>query len=178
MAQMKSLHELYIDQLKDLYSAESQITKALPKMIKAATSQELRQAFEQHLAQTEQQMERVRQILESHGAKAGGKTCKGMQGIIEEAQELLEKQDKADPHVLDAGLIAAAQHVEHYEIAGYGTVCAYAERMGHTRDLEMLRATLSEEEMTDQLLTRIAESGVNQMAEDSIGHNVGNGKSM
>lgn len=164
MAQLKTLQDLYIEQLKDLYSAESQITKALPKMIKATTNEQLRAAFQQHLTETEQQVQRLTQVLEPHGEKGTGKPCKGMQGILEEGAELLEKQDKADPYVLDAALLAAAQHVEHYEIAGYGTVVTYAELLGDTNGAQLLKQTLAEEERTDQSLTQLAESSINNTA--------------
>ena len=118
--EMESLKELYVDELKDLYSAEKQLVKALPRMAKNATNAELQQAFTKHLEETEGHVERLEQIFEMLGERAGGKTCKGMEGLIEEAKELLE-EDAAE-EVLDAGLISKAQHVEHYEIAGYGTV--------------------------------------------------------
>ena len=151
---MTSLRDLYIHQLKDLYSAEKQLTKALPKMVKAAGSDDLRQAFEEHLEVTRQQMERLEQILEELGQKLSAPKCKGMEGIIEENQELL-KED-AEEAVLDAGLIAGAQKVEHYEIAGYGTARTYAEMLGEANAARLLEQTLQEEEETDRLLTELA----------------------
>jgi ferritin-like metal-binding protein YciE len=165
MVALNDLNDLLIDQLKDLYNAEGQLTKALPKMAKAATNPELKQAFENHLAQTEEHVNRLEQVFESIGEKAKGKTCAAMKGLIEEAKELLDED--ARPEVLDAGLIAAAQRVEHYEIAGYGTVRTYCESLGHTEAARLLQQTLDEEGNTDKLLTKIAESHVNQMAENA-----------
>jgi ferritin-like metal-binding protein YciE len=165
MASLNDLNDLLIEQLKDLYNAEGQLTKALPKMAKAATNAELKQAFQNHLAETEEHINRLEQVFESIGEKAKGKTCAAMKGLIEEAKELLEED--AEPEVLDAGLIAAAQRVEHYEIAGYGTVRTWAESLGHGEAAKLLQKTLDEEGKTDKLLTQIAESHVNQMAEDA-----------
>ena len=123
--EMESLQELYVDELKDLYSAEKQLVKALPKMVKNATNAELKEAFSNHLDETEGHVQRLEKIFQMLGEKAGGKKCKGMEGLIEEAKELLEED--ASDEVLDAGLISKAQHVEHYEMAGYGTVRTYAE---------------------------------------------------
>jgi ferritin-like metal-binding protein YciE len=167
MVALNDLNDLLIDQLKDLYNAEGQLTKALPKMAKAASNPELKQAFENHLAQTEEHVNRLEQVFESLGEKAKGKTCAAMKGLIEEAKELLGED--AQPEVLDAGLIAAAQRVEHYEIAGYGTVRTYAESLGHSEAARLLQQTLDEEGSTDKLLTKIAESHVNQMAENAGG---------
>src|SRR3954463_6826127 len=146
--EMESLKELYVDELKDLYSAEKQLVKALPKMAKNATNPELQQAFTQHLEETEGHVERLEQIFEMLGERAGGKKCKGMEGLIEEAKELLEED--ASEEVLDAGMISKAQHVEHYEIAGYGTVRTYARQLGFDDQAELLQETLDEEGKTDE----------------------------
>jgi ferritin-like metal-binding protein YciE len=156
---LETLQDLYVSELKDLYSAENQIVKALPKMAQAATDQSLRAAFEEHLAQTQGQVRRLEQIFERLEKSPGGKTCKGMQGLLAEGQELL-KED-AEPAVLDAGLIAAAQRVEHYEIAGYGTVRTYATLLGDERAVRLLQQTLDEEGATDKKLTRLAETAIN-----------------
>lgn len=161
--EMESLKELYIEELKDLYSAEKQLVKALPKMVKNSTNSELRQAFSKHLEETEGHVERLEQIFEMLGERAGGKKCKGMEGLIEEAKELLE-EDAAE-EVLDAGLISKAQHVEHYEMAGYGTVRTYAEQLGFDDQAKLLQQTLDEEGTANELLTQIAESSVNLDAE-------------
>ena len=162
--EMESLKELYVDELKDLYSAEKQLVKALPRMAKNATNPELQQAFTQHLEETEGHVERLEQIFEMLGERAGGKKCKGMEGLIEEAKELLE-EDAAE-EVLDAGLISKAQHVEHYEIAGYGTVRTYAQQLGLDDQAKLLQQTLDEESNANELLTQIAESSVNLEAEE------------
>ena len=161
--EMESLKELYVEELKDLYSAEKQLVKALPKMAKNATNAELQQAFTKHLEETEGHVERLEQIFEMLGERAGGKKCKGMEGLIEEAKELLE-EDAAE-EVLDAGLISKAQHVEHYEMAGYGTVRTYAQQLGLDDQAELLQQTLDEESNANELLTQIAESSVNLEAE-------------
>jgi ferritin-like metal-binding protein YciE len=156
---MENLRDLYIDELKDLYSAEKQLLKALPKMAKNATNPELKKAFTNHLAQTETQVERLEQIFQSLEASPRGKKCVGMEGLIEEASELLEED--AVPDVLDAGLISKAQHVEHYEIAGYGTVRTYALTLGEPEHAQLLQQTLDEEEEADQLLSALAEGSIN-----------------
>ena len=161
--QMQDLEDLFVDQLRDLYNAEKQLTKALPKMAKKASDDQLKQAFTQHLEQTEEHVERLEQILEKLGKRASGKTCKAMQGLIEEGKELMEED--AEPEVLDAGLIAAAQRVEHYEIAGYGTVRAYAKLLGNNDAAKLLQKTLDEEGDTDKKLTQLAESTINVEAE-------------
>jgi ferritin-like metal-binding protein YciE len=153
---IETLQELFVDELKDLYSAENQIIKALPKMIKSANSDELRGAFEEHLEQTKVHVERLDQIFGDLNASPRGKKCKGMEGLIEEGKELLEED--IEPEVLDAGMIAAAQRVEHYEIAGYGTVRTYAELLGMDEAANLLQQTLDEEKETDRKLTSIAES--------------------
>ena len=161
--EMESLKELYVEELKDLYSAEKQLLKALPKMAKNATNSELQQAFTKHLEETEGHVERLEHIFEMLGERAGGKKCKGMEGLIEEAKELLE-EDAAEA-VLDAGLISKAQHVEHYEMAGYGTVRTYAQQLGLDDQAELLQQTLDEESNANELLTQIAETSVNLEAE-------------
>ncbi|HEY2854469.1 MAG TPA: ferritin-like domain-containing protein [Gemmatimonadaceae bacterium] len=161
--EMESLKELYIDELKDLYSAEKQLVKALPKMAKNATNPELKDAFTTHLQETEGHVERLEQIFEMLGERPGGKKCKGMEGLVEEAKELLEED--ATEAVLDAGMISKAQHVEHYEMAGYGTVRTYARLLGLDDQADLLQETLDEEGHANELLTQIAESSVNLEAE-------------
>jgi ferritin-like metal-binding protein YciE len=163
MAEEKNpLDELLQDELKDLYSAENQIIKALPKMAKAATSPELRRAFERHLEETRRQVERLNQIGEELEIKMTGKKCKGMEGLIAEGKELLEEDLEED--ALDAGLIGAAQKVEHYEIAAYGTARTHAEMLGYRRVAKLLQQTLNEEGATDKKLTQLAESVINYEA--------------
>lgn len=152
--QLMSLQDLFIDELKDLYSAENQILKALPKMIKAASARELKGGFKEHLKQTEGQVERLEQIFKALNESPKGKKCKGMEGIIDEGKELMSKDGDAD--VLDAALISAAQHVEHYEIAGYGCARTYAELMRNQRFVNLLQETLNEEKRTDEKLTALA----------------------
>jgi ferritin-like metal-binding protein YciE len=161
--ELQSLKDLYIEELKDLYSAEKQLVKALPKMVKAATNPELKQAFADHLEKTEGHVERLEQVFEMLGASPRGKKCVGMEGLIEEAKELLEEDTEEE--VLDAGLISKAQHVEHYEMAGYGTVRTYARQLGEDEQAEILQQTLDEEGEADQLLTQLAESSINIEAE-------------
>lgn len=156
---LETLKDLYVEELKDLYSAENQILKALPQMAKAAASPELRAGFEEHFSQTKEHVSRLEQIFESLGKSPRGKHCKGMEGVLEEGKELL-KED-AEPEVLDAGLIAAAQHVEHYEIAGYGVCRTYAKLLGEDRAATLLQTTLNEEETTDRKLTKLAETSIN-----------------
>jgi ferritin-like metal-binding protein YciE len=152
------LEELLQDELKDLYSAENQIIKALPKMIKGSESAELKRAFERHLEETKRQVERLNQIGEELGMKMTGKKCKGMEGLIEEGKEMLEELNEEN---VDAGLIGAAQKVEHYEIAGYGTARTHAELLGLKRVAKLLQQTLDEEAATDKKLTALAESIIN-----------------
>lgn len=165
----RSLHDLYVHQLKDLYSAETQITAALPAMIKMARHDELKRAFETHLDETERQKERLELVFESLGEDPSGETCQAMKGLVKEANEFMGHvknffaSDAPDP-VIDAGLIANAQRVEHYEIAGYGTVCTYAEVLGRTNELEILRSILEEEKMTDDRLSAIAKQAINPEA--------------
>jgi ferritin-like metal-binding protein YciE len=157
--ELETLKDLYIHELKDLYSAENQIIKALPKMAKAVTNEELIAGFEEHLEQTEKHAERLEQILESHGETTRGPKCKGMAGLIAEGDEMI-KED-AEDDVKDAGLIAAAQRVEHYEMAGYGCARTYAELLGDTKGAKLLQQTLEEEKATDEKLTDLAKSTVN-----------------
>lgn len=163
MDRLNNLDDLFLHELKDLYSAEQQILKALPKMAAAAEHQELRRALEEHERVTRDQVERLDMIADDLGFNLKGHKCKGIEGIIEEGEDLMKAE--ADADVLDAGLIGAAQRVEHYEIAGYGTARTYARRLGHSRAAELLQQTLDEEGTTDQQLTRIAESMVNPDAE-------------
>ena len=160
---LSDLNDLFLHELKDVYDAEHQLLKALPRMAKAASSTELQQAFEEHLAQTEQQVERLESVFEACGESPERESCVGMKGLIAEGERLI-KEDP-EPDVLDAGLIAAAQRVEHYEIAAYGTLVAWADTAGIDGAAELLQATLEEEKMTDQKLSAIAESNVNIEAE-------------
>lgn len=153
---LDSLHHLLIDELRDLYNAENQLTKALPKMAKAASSSELKTAFQTHLDETKRQIERLEKIFEQLDYSPKGKSCKAMQGLIEEGKEIIEED--ADPSVRDAGLIAAAQKVEHYEIASYGTARTHAQLLGLQEAAELLEETLEEESATDEKLTTIAQS--------------------
>lgn len=162
-SKMRTLEDMYVDLLKDLYSAEKQLVKALPKLAKNSSSSDLQKAFQEHLKQTEGQVDRIERIFSDMGGSPRGKKCVGMEGLIEEGNELL-KED-AEPEVLDAGLIAAAQKVEHYEIAGYGTARAWAERLGYDRAAQLLQQTLDEESMANEKLTQIAESHVNMEAQ-------------
>ncbi len=154
MSKLNSARDLLIHELKDLYSAETQLMKALPKMAKAASSEELKKAFEQHLEQTQEQVARLERIGEQLGESMKGKKCKAMEGLIEEGKETLEEE--GDPTVLDLAIIGAAQKVEHYEIAGYGTARTLAELLGEEDVAEILQETLDEEGDTDKLLTEIA----------------------
>jgi ferritin-like metal-binding protein YciE len=162
---LDSLSDLYVDELKDLYSAENQIIKALPKMVKAATNPELKQAFADHLEETKGHVARLVQICEDLGVSPKGKKCSGMEGILEEGSDLMSEED-ADSGVLDAGLAAAAQHVEHYEMAGYGSVRTWAEQLGYDEHVELLQQTLDEEKAADDLLTQLAVNALNLEAEE------------
>lgn len=162
MAKLSSLEDLFVEQLRDIYDAENQIVKALPMMAKAASSPDLKQAFEMHTEQSRAQIARLEQVFNQMGVKAEGKTCKAMQGLIAEGQEMMK--EKADPSVMDAGLIAAAQRVEHYEMASYGTVRTFATQLGHNQAAQLLEQTLREEEQTDKMLTKIAENVINIQA--------------
>jgi ferritin-like metal-binding protein YciE len=156
---LRTLQDLLHDQVRDLYDAERQLVKALPKMVKAASNPSLRQSFETHLRETEHQIERLEKVFELLGHTARGKKCAAMEGLIEEGQETLELN--AEPDVKDAALIAAAQRVEHYEIAGYGTICSWADLIGLSDVKRLMGETLQEEKRTDELLTRLAEQQVN-----------------
>ncbi|HTW60802.1 MAG TPA: ferritin-like domain-containing protein [Terracidiphilus sp.] len=150
-----SIEKLFVEELKDLYSAETQITKALPKLVKAANSSELRSAFEHHLKETEGHVQRLEQVFEILGENPKGKTCEGMKGVLSEGAETLSETKEGD--VRDVGIISAAQRVEHYEMAGYGSVRSYAERLGQVRIAQLLEATLQEEKAADKKLTEIAQ---------------------
>lgn len=156
---LESLHDLFVDELKDLYSAEHQILKALPKMIKAASSPELGAAFEEHNEVTKEQVQRLEKIFKMLKTSPKGKKCKAMEGLLEEGKELMSED--ADPTVMDAGLIAAAQRVEHYEMAGYGCVRTYANLLGHKEIADLLQETLDEEGEADKALTDLAETIIN-----------------
>jgi len=160
---LESMQDLYLHELKDIHNAEKQILQALPKMAKAATHEQLRSAFEEHQRVTEEQVRRLETIFDDLGQKPGGVKCKGMEGLIEEGEEILSEE--ADPDVRDAALIAAAQRVEHYEIAAYGTARTYARQLGFDKHAELLQKTLDEEGETDQKLTKLAESRINRDAE-------------
>jgi len=181
MSKLNTLQDIYIDELRDIYNAEMQITKAMPRMIKAVTNEELKAALQNHLEETETQIERMEQVFELAGQKVRGKKCAAMEGIIEEGKEILSED--IDDNALDAMIIAAAQKVEHYEIASYGTVRTWANQLGFTDQAELLEQTLEEEKAANDMLTQIAEGMVNEMAEagDStteISHNgyAGKGK--
>jgi ferritin-like metal-binding protein YciE len=163
---MKELKDLFLDELADIYYAEGLLVKSLPKMIKAAQSEELKEALESHLEETQTQVERLQQVFKAFGKPAKGKKCEAMVGLIEEGKGIMEDW-KGSP-ALDAGLICAAQKVEHYEIASYGCLCTWAELLGNEQALKLLRETMDEEETADKKLTEIAESSINaEAAEDS-----------
>ncbi len=164
---LTTLRDLYIDELKDLYNAENQLLKALPKMAKGSTSPELRAAFEEHLEVTRGHVERLEQIFGKLGVNPKGKKCKAMEGLVEEGKEMLEED--ASPEVLDAGIIAAAQRVEHYEMAGYGCVRTYAKLLGEEDAAALLQQTLDEEAEADKKLTELAETVINPKAEKGEG---------
>ncbi len=159
------LHRLFLDELADIYNAEQQLTKALPKLAKVAKNDELRQAFEQHLDETENHITRLDQVFESLGESMKRKKCKAMEGLIEEGEEVISEHKNTN--ALDAGLIISAQKVEHYEIAAYGSLCSWAEQMGHDDALDLLKETLDEEKTADEKLTEIAEGIANTQAEES-----------
>jgi ferritin-like metal-binding protein YciE len=163
MAKQKTLQDLFHDTLKDIYFAEKKILSALPKMAKAAQSDDLRAAFEKHEGETEKQVERLEQVFELLGESSRGKNCPAIMGIIEEGQEIM-KEYKGTP-ALDAGLLSAAQSVEHYEISRYGTLKTWAGELGLDQAVRLLDATLTEEKATDEALTELAETAVNQRAE-------------
>ncbi len=164
--EIDTLQKLYEDELKDLHSAERQIIQALPKMIKAASHEELKAALSEHLEVTKEHLARLDRIFAKLGKKGTGKKCKGMEGVIADGKELLEEDVEDD--VLDAGIIAAAQHVEHYEMAGYGTVRTYAELLGEKEAAKLLQQTLDEEKEADAKLTQLAESSINLEAEAPV----------
>lgn len=158
----KTLDDLFLDTLKDIYYAEKQILKTLPKMAKAATAPELKAGFEQHLEETEGHIERLEQVFELIGKPARGKTCEAILGIIEEGKSIIDEFKNAP--ALDAGLVSSAQAVEHYEIARYGTLKTWAQQLGLTQAVSLLDATLKEEIATDKKLTQVAQSNVNRIA--------------
>jgi ferritin-like metal-binding protein YciE len=159
---LDSLDKLFLEELKDIYNAEKQILRALPRMAKAAESSQLQQAFTKHLKETEGQVQRLERVFQALGQSARGKTCKGMQGLLEEGKEVLEKE--GEPPVIDAALIASAQRVEHYEIAVYGCLRTYAQLLGYSEAEQLLQQTLNEEEATDKKLTQLGVSGINEAA--------------
>ena len=160
----EGLRKLYIEELKDLYNAENQLVKALPKMAKAASSEELREGFEEHLEQTKGHVQRLERIFKSLDESAKGKKCKGMAGLVEEGAEVMDED--FDGALMDAALIGAAQRVEHYEIAAYGTVCEFAKELGETEQESLLKETLEEEKETDEKLTKLAEQ-INPQANEA-----------
>jgi ferritin-like metal-binding protein YciE len=159
---LNTLKDLYFHELKDLFSAEQQIVKALPKMMKAAASKELAAGFQEHLVQTREHVQRLEEIMSRHEQTTRGPKCKGMEGLLEEGAEMIEQE--ADDEVKDAGLIAAAQRVEHYEIAGYGTARTYAGLLDDQEGEKLLGLTLEEEKQTDQKLSKLAKSSINLAA--------------
>lgn len=163
MPRLDNFENMYVDLLRDLYSAETQLTKALPKMAESASNQQLKQALTMHLDQTKQHAELVKNLITDMGGRAGGETCKGMQGIIEEGTEIIEKR-RADDDVRDAAIIHAAQAAEHYEIAGYGTARTFAQRLGHQEAAGILQQILDQEGQADEKLTQIATTSVNREA--------------
>lgn len=158
-----TLKDLFIDELRDVYHAEKQLVKALPKLAKAASSPDLRKALEDHLAETEEQVSRLEQAFELIDEPAKVKVCAGMQGIIEEGSELVKEHEKGA--ALDAGIIAGGQRAEHYEIAAYGTIIAWAKSLGHDDVATLLEDSLNEEKAADEKLTELAEAGINEAAE-------------
>jgi ferritin-like metal-binding protein YciE len=165
MAEAGTLHDAFIDELRDSYDAEKQLTKALPKLAKAASNPQLRQAFESHLKETQGHLERLEQVFESLDEKVRGKHCDGIAGIIEEGKSVMEED--LDETTMDACLIASGQRAEHYEMAAYGTLIAWAQAMGHTEAAKLLRQTLDEEKAADKTLSGLAEGGINQSAADA-----------
>jgi ferritin-like metal-binding protein YciE len=165
---LRTMEDLLVHELKDLYNAENQILKALPKMAKAASSADLQKAFEDHLEETKNQVHRLEQIFQELGLPARGKKCKAMEGLLEEGKEVVDED--AEPHVKDAALIGAAQRVEHYEIAGYGTARAFAKFLGDERIAELLTQTLDEEKGANTKLNHLAETVINLQAAGTEGH--------
>jgi len=166
MADTGTLHDAFIDELRDTYDAERQLTKALPKLAKAATSPQLREAFETHLEETQGQIERLEQVFETLDEKVRGKHCDGIAGIIEEGKSIMEED--FDEATMDACLIAAGQRAEHYEMAAYGTLVAWARAMGHNGAADLLQKTLDEEKAADEKLSALAEGGINQGAANAV----------
>ncbi len=162
MGKLKNLEELFFHELKDLYSAEKQLITALPKMAKKASDPKLKKAFEMHLEETKAQKERLEKVCELMKISPGRTKCKAMEGLIEEGEDMID--EKATPETKDAGLIASAQRIEHYEISGYGTAAHFAERLGHTEAAKLLNQTLKEEQNTDTKLNKLAKSFINQKA--------------
>ena len=164
---LESLQDLYVDELKDLYSAEHQLLKALPKMAKAASAPELAKAFTDHLEETKGQVERLDKIFKKLDVSPKGKTCKAMEGLLAEGKEVMAED--ADPTVMDAALIASAQRVEHYEMAGYGCVRTFARLLGYGDEADLLQQTLNEEGSADKKLTKLAETVINAEAVAPVG---------
>lgn len=162
---LNSMQDLMIHKLQDIYDAENQALQAYPQIVEAVSSQELKQALQTHQQQTQGQVQRLEQIFQQMGAQPGGETCKGMQGLIQEGQKIIK--EGGAPEVLDAAIIAAAQAIEHYEIAGYGTARTLAQQAGMTEAAQLLEQTLEEEKQTDALLTQLAEQNVNQKAQQA-----------
>ena len=162
--ELRTLNDLLVHQLKDLYGAEQQLLKAMPKMEAKTSSTQLKAAFTQHMAETQNQVARLEKVFQSLGLKPEAEKCKAMEGLLKEAEDFIAHD--ADKEVMDAGLIASAQRVEHYEIAGYGTACTYAKFLGHNEAYELLKETLSEEKSTDEKLSVLAESSINLKAEN------------
>src|ERR1700752_915008 len=165
MAQAGTLHDAFIDELRDTYDAEKQLTKALPKLANASSNPKLRQAFESHLEETQGQIERLEQVFEHLDEKVRGKHCEGIAGIVEEGKSIMEED--FDDATMDPCLIAAGQRAEHYEIAAYGTLVAWARAMGHTEAADLLQENLDEEKAADEKLSSLAEGGINQGAADA-----------
>ena len=165
MAETGTLHDAFIDELRDAYDGEKQLTKALPKLAKAARSPQLREAFETHLEETQGQIERLEQVFESLDEKVRGKHCEGIAGIVEEGKAIM--QEDFDDDTMDACLIAAGQRAEHYEMGAYGTLVAWARAMGHSEAADLLQETLDEEKAADEKLSGLAEGGINQRAADA-----------
>lgn len=160
---LSSLKDLFIHELQDLYNAENQLVKALPKMMEAVSDKKLKDSIQNHIKETETQIQRLEECAKILDIKITGEKCKAMEGLLKEASSFLEED--ATPEVMDAGIIACCQRVEHYEIAGYGTACTYAKSLGEKEVLKLLKETLAEEKKTDELLTKIAESTVNKKAD-------------
>lgn len=160
---MKTLRDLFVHQLQDLHSAETQLTDAIPKMQEKASDHKLKEAFEEHLEETRQQKQRIEEACDILGVNPEGEKCKAIAGIIAEAEDFIKEAAESD--VMDAGLIANAQRVEHYEIAGYGTACHYAEELGHDEVAKLLKVTLNEEKSADDKLNQLAKTRINERAE-------------